>query len=135
MTRLTKWVTLRKQGLELVDPTEDGANLFQHYGDFNASIQGDAINAVNAILESLAVQADIVSGVPRQMLGVIEQRDAVENVKVGINQVSVLSLEMFRDIDRCLNSGVQETLDNFKWAYRNKPKQGIYNNGFAMVPL
>jgi hypothetical protein len=25
---------------------------------------------------------------------------------------------MFRDIDRCLNSGVQETLDNFKWAYR-----------------
>jgi hypothetical protein len=122
------------QKLELVDPTEDGANLFQHYGDFNASIQGDAINAVNAILESLAVQADIVSGVPRQMLGVIEQRDAVENVKVGINQVSVLSLEMFRDIDRCLNS-VQETLDNFKWAYRNKPKQGIYNNGFAMVPL
>jgi hypothetical protein len=42
---------------------EDGANLFQHYGDF-ASIQGDAINAVNAILESLAVQADIVSGCP-----------------------------------------------------------------------
>jgi hypothetical protein len=62
MTRLTKWVTLRKQGLELVDPTEDGANLFQHYGDFNASIH--AINAVNAILESLAVQADIVSGCP-----------------------------------------------------------------------
>jgi hypothetical protein len=26
---------------------------------------------------------------------------------VGINQVSVLSLEMFRDIDRCLNSGVK----------------------------
>jgi hypothetical protein len=32
---------------------------------------------------------------------------------------------MFRDIDRCLNSGVQETLDNFKWAYRNKPKASI----------
>jgi hypothetical protein len=46
-------------------------------------IQGDAINAVNAILESLAVQADIVSGC-RQMLGVIEQRDAVENVKVEL---------------------------------------------------
>lgn len=135
MDRLTKWVTLRKQGLELVDPTEEGANLFQHYGDFNASIKGDAINAINAILESLTVQADIVSGVPRQMLGVIEQRDAVENVKVGINQVSVLSLEMFRDIDRCLNRGVQETLDNYKWAYRNKPKEGIYNNGFSMIPF
>jgi hypothetical protein len=134
MTRLTKWVTLRKQGLELVDPTEDGANLFQHYGDFNASIQGDAINAVNAILESLVVQADIVSGVPRQMLGVIEQRDAVENVKVGINQVSVLSWRCLEILTGVLTAA-QETLDNFKWAYRNKPKQGIYNNGFAMVPL
>jgi hypothetical protein len=132
MTRLTKWVTLRKQGLELVDPTEDGANLFQHYGDFNASIQG-AINAVNAILESLLFKQTLSLGA--QTNARCNRADAVENVKVGINQVSVLSLEMFRDIDRCLNSGVQETLDNFKWAYRNKPKQGIYNNGFAMVPF
>jgi hypothetical protein len=42
-------------------------------------LEGDAINAVNAILESLAVQADIeFPGVPRQMLGVIEQRDALK---------------------------------------------------------
>jgi hypothetical protein len=26
----------KAKGLELVDPTEDSANLFQHYGDFNA---------------------------------------------------------------------------------------------------
>lgn len=133
MDRLTKWMTLRKQGIELIDPTEEGANTFQHYGDFNASIEGNAILAVNAILEGIATQADIVSGVPRQVLGIIEQRDAVENVKVGINQVSVLSLEMFRDIDRCMNYGMQETLDNYKWAYRNKPKEGIYHNGFAMI--
>jgi hypothetical protein len=61
MTRLTKWVTLRK-GLELVDPTEDGANLFQHYGDFNASIQGDAINAVNAILNPLLFKQTLSLG-------------------------------------------------------------------------
>jgi hypothetical protein len=90
MTRLTKWVTLRKQGLELVDPTEDGANLFQHYGDFNASIQGDAINAVNAILEPCCSSRHCLWGAQTNA-SVIEQRDAVENVKVGINQVSVLS--------------------------------------------
>jgi hypothetical protein len=65
------------QKARIVDPTEDGANLFQHYGDFNASIQGDAINAVNAILESLLFKQTLSL---RQML-VIEQRDAVENVK------------------------------------------------------
>jgi hypothetical protein len=67
--------------------------LFQHYGDFNASIQGDAINAANAILESLAVQADTV-------LECLDKcwcdraRETLENVKVGINQ----SVLFFRDV-------------------------------------
>jgi hypothetical protein len=74
---------------------------------FNASIQGDAINAVNAILEIPYVQEHCLWGAQTNA-SVIEQRDAVENVK--INQVSVLSLEMFRDIDGCLNSGVQKPL-------------------------
>ena len=135
MDRLTKWITLRKQGVELIDPTEEGANLFQHYGDFSNAISGDSINAINAILESLTVQADVVSGVPRQMLGVIEQRDAVQNVQAGMKQVSVLSLEMFKDIDRALCQGLQESLDLYKWSYRNKPKEGIYKTGTALVPF
>jgi hypothetical protein len=60
----------------------------------------------------------------------LRQRDAVENVRWGIPGICV-SLEMFRDIDRCLNSGVQENHDN--GIIEIKPKQGIYNNGFAMV--
>jgi hypothetical protein len=133
MERLTKWITIRKQGIELVDPTEEGAQLFQHYGDFQASIKGDGITSINAILESLLLQADIISGVPRQMLGIIEQRDAVENVKVGMNQVSVLSLEMFKDIDKMMARGVQKGLDNYKQAYKNQPLEGVYRNGMATV--
>lgn len=134
MERLTKWITIRKQGLELIDPTEEGAQLFQHYGEFSAAIAGDTINAINAILESLLMQADIISGVPRQMLGIIEERDAVENVRVGLNQVSILSLEMFRDLDKLLARAVQGTLDNYKYAYRKKPKAGVYKNGVALIP-
>jgi len=135
MDRLTKWITLRKQGIELIDPTEEGAQLFQHYGDFSAAISGDIIESINAILESLSIQADILSGVPRQMLGIIAERDAVENVRQGLNQVSILSLEMFRDIDRCMNRTVQKTLDAFKYSYRNKKLHGIYKNGLAMIPF
>jgi hypothetical protein len=62
---------------------------------------------VNAILESLAVQADIVSGVPRQIPKLLLSNGAVENVKVKIYKPGIciyLLEEMFRDIDRCLNS-------------------------------
>jgi hypothetical protein len=71
MTRLTKWVA-QKAGLELVDPTEDGANLFPTLR-FNASIQGDAINAVNAILESLLFKRHCLWGA-RQMLECNQER-------------------------------------------------------------
>jgi hypothetical protein len=133
MARLTKWVTLRKQGLELVDPTEDGANLFQHYGDFNASIQGDAINAVNAILESLAVQADIVSGVPRQMLGVIEQRDAVENVKLELIRYLYFLWRCLEILTGVLTAAYKKPLTILNGLIGINPKQGIYNNGYSCL--
>lgn len=135
MNRLTKWLTLRKQGVELVDPTEDGAALFQHYGDFNASVDGNALQGIDVVLTSLALQADIISGVPKQMLGIIEERDAVENVRAGMNQVSVLSLEMFRDVDRMLAQTMQQTLDTFKYSYKDKKIVGIKRNGIAMIPF
>ena len=135
MERLTKWITIKKQGLELVDPTEEGAELFQHYGDFDASINGNSLNAISAVLESLMVQADIISGVPRQMLGIIEERDAVENVKVGMNQVAILSLEMFRDIDRTLAHSLQALLDVFKYSFRDKVFEGVKRVGLASIPF
>jgi hypothetical protein len=80
MTRLTKWVTLRKQGLELIDPTEDGANQFQHYGDFNA-LYTERYQCCERYSGITCSTGRYSLRVPRQMLGVIEQRDAVENVK------------------------------------------------------
>jgi hypothetical protein len=59
----------------------------------------------------LAVQADI-SGVPGGNATCVSSSRETQLKKckeLELNQVSVLSLEMFRDIDRCLNSGVQET--------------------------
>jgi hypothetical protein len=63
------------------------------------------------------------------MLGVIEQRDAVENVKVGINQVSVLSWRCLEILTGVLTAAYKK-LDNFKWAYRNKPARHLYNGAF-----
>jgi hypothetical protein len=64
------------------------------------------------------------------MLGVIDRET---QLKMGINQVSVLSWRCLEILTGVLTASTNP--DNFKWAYRNKPKQGIYNNGFAMVPL
>ena len=93
--RLAKFISYRKQGVELIDPTEEGAALFQHYGDFDNSIDGNGLRAIQETLESLEGQADMLTGVNRQMYGNIEERDAVSNVKVGIERSSLMVKDYF----------------------------------------
>jgi hypothetical protein len=68
------------------------------------------------------------------MLGVIEQRDAVENVKVGINQVSVLSWRCLEILTGVLTAAYKKPLTILNGLTGINLK-GIYNNGFAMVPF
>jgi len=86
MTRLLKFIALKKNGVELIDPTEQGAQLFQHYGSFDNSVNGNSLNAINAVLQQIEMQAHMIAGTTPQMLGFIEERDAVTNVRAGIKQ-------------------------------------------------
>jgi len=95
MERLLKFLALRKQGVELIDPTEEGAQLFSHYGDFRAALDAGSVEAIQVVLESIERQADIATGVNRYMYQAAEQRDAVQNVKTGITQVGVVVKEYF----------------------------------------
>lgn len=93
--RLSKFIAYRKQGVELIDPTEAGAALFQHYGDYDNSIDGNGLTAIQATLDSLEAQADMLTGVNRQAYGNIEEKDAVSNVKVGIERSSLMVKDYF----------------------------------------
>lgn len=125
MERLLKFVALRKQGIELIDPTEPGAALFQHYGDFTSGLDGNAIQSINLVLESIEKQADIVSGVNRYMYQAAEQRDAVSNVKVGIKQTSLIMKDMFELLYTSRCNMLSDLINNAKTCYK-KGKRGSY---------
>jgi hypothetical protein len=132
MERLMKWVALRKQGIELIDPTEEGAQLFNHYGEFNGGLDGNAINGINAIMQTLEHQVVLTTGVTDQMLGQIEQREAVENVKTGIRQVSLITLNIFDLLDNGRRMALTSLIDLSKISY-TKGKQGSYKVGSKSV--
>jgi hypothetical protein len=136
MERLLKFVALRKQGVELVDPTEEGASLFQHYGDFRASLDGNAVVAINSILELLEKQADTVSGVNRYMYQAAEQRDAVSNVKTGIKQTSLIVKDTFELIYNIRENILADLINQAKITYI-KGKRGSYvvGNGLALFSV
>ena len=117
MERLMKFMALRKQGVELIDPTEDGASLFQHYGDFKASMNGQVIASLNAVLDTIQAQADIVSGVNRHMYSAAEARDAVSNVKVGQQQTSLITKDLFTLVDVARGYALVDLINCARYAY------------------
>lgn len=93
--RITKYISYKKQGLDLIDTSQPGGTEFNHYGDFDNSIDGNGLQAVQATLLSLEAQADTLTGINRPMLGNIEEKDAVSNVKVGIERSSLIIKDYF----------------------------------------
>lgn len=103
MTRLFKYIALKKNGFELIDPTEQGAQLFNHYGEFDNSVDGNALVAINGVLQQIEHQADIIAGTSPQMLGQIEERDAVQNVRQGMKMSMMINHSLFEMFRACQN--------------------------------
>lgn len=95
MERLLKFMALKKNGVELIDPTEPGAQLFQHYGEFDNSVNGNSLQALEMVLRAMEKQADTIAGTTPQMMGQIQQRDAVTNVETGIHQTQVMNEDLY----------------------------------------
>jgi len=132
MERLLKFVAFRKQGLELYDPTEEGAGLFQHYGDFRGSLNGNIIEQLNVVLESIQAQADVVTGINRHMYAAAEQRDAVSNVKTGIRQTSLITKDLFELVFDSRKHVLSDLLNQAKITYKYG-KKGSYIIGHRNV--
>jgi hypothetical protein len=125
MERVLKFLALRKQGIELIDPTEEGAALFSGYGDFTNSLDGNSVQAISLVLEGIERQADIISGVNRFMYQAAEQRDAVTNVQAGVKTTSLITKDLFElvfDSRKCM---LQDLLFCAQKTYVNG-KRGTY---------
>lgn len=132
MERVLAFIAMRKQGVELIDPTEEGAALFQHYGDFKAALDQGSIDAIQKVLEYLEHQADIITGVNRYMYQAAEQRDAVTNVKTGIKQTSLIVKDLFELIYSLRENVLINLVNAAKICYK-KGKRGSYIIGTNLV--
>jgi len=132
MERLMKFLALRKQGIEVYDPTEEGAHLFQHYGDFRGSLNPGAVEALAVVLESLEREADIVTGINRHMYQAAEVRDAVSNVKVGQQTTSLITKDIFELVHQSRKFLLEDLINQAKICYK-KGKRGSYIVGSRQI--
>jgi len=118
--RLMKWIGYKKGGVALVDTSQEGrsANHNTIYGGFDDTVKGDAIQAIQLVIQATEETCSAITGVWRERIGGIEQRDAVSNVETGIKQSAIITKKYFLLMDRITNELLTDSLNMCKISYR-----------------
>ena len=106
--RVQKWLAYKKAGIMWVDSTQEGRNdngnapLNTIFNGFDETLKAPAIQAIELAIQSVEQTTSSITGVFRERLNGIEQRDAVTNIKQGVatmifmklNRISILEVWM-----------------------------------------
>ena len=120
--RLMKWKAYKKQSLALIDSSQEGIPpMNTTFGGFDDTLSYQAMQALDLALERIENTCSTITGVFREKLGGIEQRDAVTNVQVGIRQSTHITKQYFYMMDLVTREILVDILDVCKVVY----KEGI----------
>ena len=138
--RLMKWKAYKKQGMALIDSSQEGVPpMNTTFGGYDDSLKLNTIQALDLAIQRVEETCSTITGVFREKLGGIEQRDAVSNVQVGVRQSSYITKQYYYAMDLMTKEILVDILDICKVAF----KKGItgslvlgdrYNKIFTALP-
>ena len=123
--RLTKWQALKKQGLGILDSAQEGraangtAPLNTIFNGFDNTVKAQAIQAIQIAIDSIEQTVSSITGVFRERLNGIEQRDAVTNIKIGQNNSFIVTKQYYHQMDLVVNELLLDCLNLAKVVYKN----------------
>ncbi len=121
--RLLKWQAYAKQGIKLIDTSQEGqintgqAPINTMFNGFDDTIKAPAIQAIQLAIDSIEQTASSITGVFRERLNGIQQRDAVSNVKVSVNNSYTITKQWTFEMDKLLEEILTDSLNCAKIVY------------------
>lgn len=123
--RLMKWIALKKQGLGILDSSQEGrlttgqAPLNTIFNGFDNTVKAQAVQAIQLAIDSIEQTTSSITGVFRERLNGIEQRDAVTNVKIGQNNSFIITKQYYHYMDLVVNEMLLDCLNLAKIVFKN----------------
>lgn len=122
--RLQKWKAYKKAGTALIDSSQEGRvgngqapnTIYNGYDD---TVKAQAIQAIQIAIEAVEATASSITGVFRERLNGIEQRDAVTNIKIGANNSFIITKQYYQQMDLVTNELLLDALNTGKRVYKN----------------
>lgn len=124
-SRVAKYLAYKKQGAALLDTTQDGrlaagqAPLNTIFNGYDETVKAQAIQAIQFAIDSVEQTCSSITGVFRERLNGISQRDAVNNVKMSANNSFIITKPIYQQMDMVIEELLSAALDVAKIVYKN----------------
>lgn len=118
--RLQKWIAYKKQGIALLDTSQDGIQgspLNTIFNGFDDTVRAESINAINLAMQTIQQQVSLVTGVLPEAMAQYEQRDAVSNVQLGVKTTMLLTKQIFKAMDNIYKAANYDMLNLAKLVF------------------
>lgn len=117
--RLMKWKAYKKSGMALVDSSQEGMPMNNtNINGYDDTVKLQAVQALNLVLQQIEETCSSITGIFREKLGGIEQKDAVTNVQVGVKQSSYITKQYYQIMDLMTREILLDVLNLTKIVYK-----------------
>lgn len=129
--RIQKWIAYKKTGTALIDSSQEGrlanggAALNTIFNGFDDTIKVQSIQAIQMAIESIENTTSSITGVFRERLNGIEQRDAVTNVKQSANNSFIITKHYYQQMDLVVTEILMDALNCGKIVFKKGLKGSI----------
>ena len=123
--RVQKWLSYKKSGIALIDTSQEGrlgmgqAPMNTTFSGFDDTIKAQTIQAIQIAIDSVEQTCSSITGVFRERLNEIQQRDAVANVQTSINNSYTISKQWYQQMDTLTEEMLLDALNEAKIVFKH----------------
>lgn len=114
--RLQKWQAYKKAGLAMLDSSQEGRGFNNNTftSGFDDAVKLQTVQAFDLVLQRIEEQTSSITGVFRERLNGINQKDAVSNVEAGARNSFTITKPFYQQMDTLVIDILSDCLDMAK---------------------
>lgn len=136
--RVMKYQAYRKLGLAFFDSAQEGEPLNTIFNGYDDTVSYNAIQAIQLAIQMIEDTVSSITGVFRERLGGIQERDAVANVEVGMKQSYIITKQYHQAMETLISEMLTDALNVAKKVYKKghvgEVVLGNYKDIFTVLP-
>ena len=120
-----KYIGYKKNGLALLDSSQEGrmqtgeAPMNTIFNGYDDTVKGQAVQAIELAIQSTENECSSITGVFKERLNGIQQRDAVTNVQTSVNNSYTVTKQYSQQMDCIMEEMLLDSLNVAKRVYSN----------------